>query len=116
VFVTAIGRAAEFTRPIHTILRYFESVDVHPGAATLFFVNADRWALTCRHVVEQFGAVEPVNARYRAFKAERAALAGKHRRQHERDLERKYGLGRGQLAELKFRFISTAQTADRASP
>lgn len=53
MIVCGCNRAAgEFTRPIHTIVRYFGSTDVHPGAATLFFINSDGWALTCRHVAE----------------------------------------------------------------
>jgi hypothetical protein len=109
MFVAAIERAAQFTRPIHTILRYFGSPEVHPGTASLFFVNAEGWALTCRHVTDQFAAVVPVNERYRAFKAERAALLGKHRRQHERDLVRSYGLDRDEAAELKFMFIDCVE-------
>jgi hypothetical protein len=37
MFASAIERAAKFTRPIHTIHRFFGSTQVHPGAATLFF-------------------------------------------------------------------------------
>jgi hypothetical protein len=106
VFVAAIERAAEFTRPLHVIFRYFGSTVVRPGTATLFFVNPDGWALTCRHVTEQFALVNAVNGRYRAFKAERAALGEKHRRHQVRDLERKYGLGKDELAELKFKVIN----------
>lgn len=106
MFVTAIERAAEFTRPIHTILRYFGSEEVHPGAASLFFVNAEGWALTCRHVAQEFINAQQISQRYQAFKAERDALTQKQKRQQGRDLERKYGLGRGQVAELKVRFVA----------
>ena len=46
MFVSAIDTAAHFTRPIHTITRLWGEATVVPGAATLFFVNSDGWALT----------------------------------------------------------------------
>ena len=106
MFVAAIERAAEFTRPIHTILRFFRSTEVHPSAASLFFVNADGWALTCRHVAQHVVAADQLQQRYQAFKAERDALAGKKRRQLERDLERKHGFGKGQVVEVKNVFVN----------
>jgi hypothetical protein len=53
MFVNAIAAASGFTRPIHTITRLWRETTVVPGAATLFFVNADGWALTCKHVASQ---------------------------------------------------------------
>jgi len=106
MFVAAIEKASEFTRPIHTILRFFGSTDIHPGAATLFFINADGWALTCRHVAEQLVAADQLHQRYQAFKMERDTLRGKKRRQAEKDLEHKYGFGKGKIVELKHRFFN----------
>ena len=53
MFVSAIDSAARFTRPLHTITRMWGETTVIPRAATLFFVNADGWALTCKHVASQ---------------------------------------------------------------
>lgn len=106
MFVSAIERAGEFTRPIHSIVRYFGSTDVHPGAATLFFVNADGWALTCRHVAKQLVGAEQLAQRYQAFKAERDALGRKRRRQAEKELERKYGLSATQPVEISNAFVN----------
>ncbi len=75
MFVDAIEIAAKFTRPLHTISRNFGSTDAVPGAATLFFVNADGWALTCRHVAQLLLASDGVKARYDSFKLERSAIA-----------------------------------------
>jgi hypothetical protein len=111
MFIEAIERAAEFTRPIHTIVRYHGSTEVHPGAATLFLVNADGWALTCKHVAEQFRGAEQIGARNQAYKAERAAIPAKHRRHRERELERKYGLGRDQVADAKLTFVNCPEGA-----
>ena len=109
MFVTAIERAAEFTRPIHSIVRYFGSTEVHPGAASLFFVNADGWALTCRHVAEELIAGGQFEQKYQAFKAERDALGPKRRRQAEKELQRKHGLDRTQPVEIANRFMNCVE-------
>ena len=106
MFVKAIDCAAEFTRPVHMIVRYFGSSQAHPGAATLFFVNSDGWALTCRHVAEQLIATDQVNKRYRDFKSERDALAPEHRRHAEKALQRKYGLDHSKPVQLSNRFMN----------
>jgi len=106
MFVQAIEKVVEFTRPIHTIVRYFDSTQVHPGAATLFFVNADGWALTCRHVAEQIIGAEQLQRRYQAFKVERASLPAKNKRQLERELERKHGFGKETVVEVKNLFMN----------
>lgn len=106
MFADAIDTAAQFTRPVHSIFRHFGSTEVQRSAATLFFVNSDGWALTCRHVAEQFLAASQVSANYQSFKAEKAALPGKNRRHLENALEKKYGLGKATVVELKSSFIS----------
>ena len=53
MFVDAIEKAAAFTRAIHMISRNYGSDGIQPHAATLFFVNAEGWALTCAHVARQ---------------------------------------------------------------
>jgi hypothetical protein len=106
MFVTAIDRAGEFTRPIHSIVRYFGSTDVHPGAATLFFVNGEGWALTCKHVAQQIVGADQLLKRYSDFVAERAALPSKNRRQLERNLEKQYGFTKNAAVEIRNLFIN----------
>jgi hypothetical protein len=106
MFVEGIETAVQFTRPIHTIMRYFESTQVHPATATLFFVNADGWALTCKHVAEAFIVADQLHKRYNAFKSEYNSLSGKKRRQQVKALARKYEFGKGKLVELKNRVIN----------
>lgn len=101
MFVSAIERAAAFTRPIHFITRYYGTTDVHPGAATLFFVNADGWALTCRHVAAELAGADQLLAKYNEFKAKRAALRGnKKELALVRALETAAGIARGTPIEL----------------
>jgi len=80
MFEGAITRAAEFTRPIHTIFRYFGSTEVQAGAASLFFINADGWAITCWHVAVQLAASDQLQVRYEACKTERDTVAGDRKR------------------------------------
>lgn len=103
MFVDAIEQVAQYTRPILTIERYYGSTDVLPGAATLFFVNDEGWALTCRHVAELFVASDRLGARHAAFTAERSAPGFDGEPQRLRELEGTYGLSEGVIFELKTR-------------
>lgn len=107
MYIAAIERAAEFTRPIHTITRVWGSSTVIPGAATLFFVNADGWALTCRHVANQLGLADRAVTQYRQFKAERTAIPADARRRHAlKDLERRYGYTSTTTVEMLNNFVN----------
>jgi hypothetical protein len=92
---------------LQPVIKLLEPV-LHPGAASLFLVNAEGWALTCRHVAEQLVQAEQIRQRYQAFKTERDALTEKKRRQLEKDLAQKYSFGRGQVVEIKHRFVGCA--------
>lgn len=50
MFSNAISEIAKFTRPILFVER-LNSDKLIPGSATLFFINEDGYALTCKHVV-----------------------------------------------------------------
>ncbi len=109
MFVDAIEQVAQYTRPILTIERHYGSADVLPGAATLFFVNDEGWALTCRHVAELFIASDRLEARRAAFTAERMALGSDAGHRRLRHLEDKHGLAEGALYELKTRCVNCVQ-------
>jgi len=64
MFIEAIEKAIEFTRPIHMIYNNFGSTNVYTGTATIFFVNNDGWFLTCRHVAQELIAIENLNKKY----------------------------------------------------
>ena len=68
MFANAIENAAQFTRAIYTISRNFGSDKITPGAATLFFVNNEGYALTCKHVAEVLINAEKVNKNYLSYK------------------------------------------------
>jgi hypothetical protein len=111
VFVKAIEIAAAFTRPLYFISRHYGSKDVHPGAATLFLVNADGWALTCAHVAREVAAVRELPDRLRPF---REALSGPRQKlsqhKHEREVARRFKITADSVIDLKCSFIGCVDT------
>ena len=106
MFKEAIEKAANFTRAVHTISRTYGGKQVLPGAATLFFVNEDGWAVTCKHVVELLAASEDLNRKFIRFKEERAALSKDQ--QYKRNLtglELKYHYNSDSLIQIKNSFL-----------
>ncbi len=78
-------------RAIHTISRNIESKDIFPGAATLFFVNANGWALTCKHVVQHLIGSDQLQKRKSDYLAEIDRIKGaKNGRQLKREMLKKY--------------------------
>jgi hypothetical protein len=104
MFVNAIKAVAEFTRPVLFISRYYGSTEIQPGLATLFFVNADGWALTCRHVVQEVAAEQAIASRRAAFEAEMVAAKGKLSRTARKKIEAKHGLAPGGVFEHRVNF------------
>lgn len=107
MFVQAIATASAFTRPIHIITRYYLSEEIHPGAATLFFVNADGWALTCKHVGQYLVASEQLAVKLKAFEDDLAAQRGKKKeKQIIRELEAKHQFSPKTPVEIRNRFVN----------
>src|SRR5882724_10564117 len=74
---------------------------------TLFVVNADGWALTCRHVVQHILGSDQVNANYAAFVAELAAGKGKVKeRKLRKQLELKYRFTNKSPVQILNRFVN----------
>jgi hypothetical protein len=104
LFVDAVEKALKFTRPIHTILRYWDTTDVEPSAATLFFVNKNGWALTCKHVADLL--FTDINKRLDAYRAEVAGVKkNKRTRNVVNQLATKYGFRRGTIIELRNKLV-----------
>ena len=108
MFTKAIETVLGFTRPIHTIARYWDSEEIEPGTASLFFVNDQGWALTCKHVASLM--LTGVNKRFRQFKSTRDSLeAGKKSRSAINEIGKKFGYKKGVLLEIHFRFCACVE-------
>src|ERR1017187_805687 len=83
MFVNAIEKVAQYTRPIHTISRNYQETFVSPGSATLFFVNDYGCAVTCKHMVDLIANRQAINEKYRKFLSEKS-LIGKNNKYIQR--------------------------------
>ena len=106
MFVDAIEKAAQFTRAIHSIIRTYGSNKVIPGAGTLFFVNEEGFAVTCKHVVELLISSDKLNKQYFDFKTERARIPGDNTYKKKlKGLELKYKYEHASIIQAKNNFI-----------
>ncbi len=113
MFVEAIKKVSEFTRPIYTLTREYGSNLVLPGAATIFFVNELGCAITCRHVAQLIVQADPVNTAYNSFKAEVQSLPNSNKRNRKlKELEQKYNYERGRIIQLKNLFVNCVSKLD----
>ena len=104
MFETAIETISSFTRPLHTVARYYSGLVV-PGASTVFFVNDQGVAITCKHVANMIISADSVNQGYNNFRTERNRLPkdGKYP-QYLKNLEQKYKYGKESMVQLKTNF------------
>jgi hypothetical protein len=106
MFQNAIAQVSRFTRPLHTIMRTYGG-KILPGSATLFFVNEDGVAITCKHVANLIPTADKLNAEYRAFRAERDRLARDNKyHSHLKDLELKYKYSPERIIQQKNNFLN----------
>ncbi|MBS1495374.1 MAG: trypsin-like peptidase domain-containing protein [Bacteroidetes bacterium] len=106
MFVAAIEKAAQFTRPIHSILRTYGGKQIIPGASTIFFVNEKGYAITCKHVAEMVATADNINQNYLQFKNERQQIQGQPKYQQLlKGLEIKYKLLPETIIQIKNNFV-----------
>jgi len=106
MFVEAIDKVANFTRPVHTLVRTYTGKKIIPGAATLFFVNELGYAVTCKHVVDLIIASEEMKKTYGDFRTERSKLAADNQlRNHLKGLELKYKINADTNIQMQIRFL-----------
>ena len=107
MFVNAIEIASQFTRALHIVTRTYGSQQPVAGAATLFFVNRDGWALTCKHVAAHVAGSEAVATKYSAYAAELAGVKGTSReKQKRKQLAQKYAYSASDTVQVLNRFVN----------
>jgi hypothetical protein len=92
MFKTAIEKVGGFTKALHFISNIYGEKEILPGAATLFFVNEDAVAVTCKHVSSLIRQSVEISNRYLAFLEEKKQLtkSGNYNRKMK-ELKEKYG-------------------------
>jgi len=82
-----------------------------PGAATLFFVNSEGWALTCRHVAEFLVEAERTNARYEEYRKKMAIVPEKKSaKAHRKTVQREFGYNRDSVVEVLNMFVNCSDS------
>jgi hypothetical protein len=106
MFSDAIDRVDPFTRPIHSIVRLFGHNEIVPGTATLFFVNQEGCAITCRHVAELITQTEVIHKNHRAFQGERRQVERQpNASKRIAELEKKYNLRPDTVVRIRNNFV-----------
>lgn len=112
MFENAIEKISGFTRPIHFITRKYQSREITPGTATLFFVNDDGVAITCKHVLNDILAANEINRKYREFAGKRDTLpSGSQRNAVLKQLNRDYNYDINSTVEMRNCFINCIECA-----
>lgn len=111
MFADAIEINSKFTRSVHFISRLFGSTEVVPGTATLFFVNDDGVAITCKHVADDLLQCAGINSLYKKYLDEINTIpADKDRDIEAEAIAKKYGYTPKITAELKALFYDCVKT------
>ncbi|QHV95925.1 S1 family peptidase [Spirosoma endbachense] len=106
MFVDAIERIDLFTRPLHSIVRLYGHNEIVPGSATLFFVNEQGCAVTCKHVAELVAKADAIYHNYRDFQgARRDVLREKDAAQRISQLEVKFKLQSETIIRVRNSFV-----------
>jgi hypothetical protein len=112
MFVDAIERIDPFTRPLHSIVRLYGHNEIIPGSATLFFVNEEGCAVTCKHVAELVTKADTIYQNYQSFKgARRDIMREKDAAQRITQLETKFKLQSETIIRVQNYFVGCSNDA-----
>jgi len=114
MFINAIERVQKFTRPIHTLLRNYNSSIIEPGCATLFIINADGWALTFKHVADLFKLSTILTKNRKNYYNDISLCKGKPKEKRLiKDTIRRYGYSKSSPFEVHIRVINCVVNASK---
>src|SRR5215210_541006 len=113
MFESAIEKVSHFTRPLHTISRTYGGL-ISPATSTLFFVNDEGVAITCKHVANMIPAADNLNKTYLKFKAERDKLPKDNKyAKNLKGLEVKYRYTKETAVQMKNNFLNCFDKIDQ---
>ena len=106
MFENSIESVSTFTRPVNSILRINSGKQIIQGSATLFFVNEEGYAITCKHVIDLLASSEKTNQTYLEFKSEidKIPKDGKFKAR-VKGLELKYKYNSETVIQIKNMFV-----------
>jgi hypothetical protein len=110
MFVEAIEKIEEFTRPLQIVSRNYGQGNLEPGAGTFFFVNELGDAVTCGHVAQLIFQSSAINHKYRQFVGEHFQI--KNDAQYPyllKELEKKYEYAIGTTIGLLLGFPNSVE-------
>jgi hypothetical protein len=106
MFSKAIEEAAGYTRPYaydHPDLPWKQG---HSRFSTLFFVNEEGYAVTCKHVADTIAPSDNMNKQFQQFKKERESIPkGGKAKQALTGLELKYKYKPESIVQIKNNFL-----------
>jgi hypothetical protein len=106
MFEKAIEKTLEFTRPLHSISRTYGGL-VMPGTSTLFFVNDNGVAVTCKHVLDLIPGADNLNQTYSKFKVEKDKITKDAKfKRNLKGLELKFKYTNETTVQLKNNFMN----------
>ncbi len=111
MFSEAIEKIAQFTRPLHSIVRTFAGKKLVPASGTLFFVNDEGYAVTCKHIAELLINSDNINKLFLEYKKERTKFfTDKKFKQIQKGLELKYKYTEESIIQIKNSFVDCVDT------
>lgn len=108
MFADAILKVSDFTKPVLFISKGYKSFTIIPGTATMFFVNDNGVAITCKHVAEAIINADMINKKYFDFKNNRAAIEkSSNKKERMKALEKQYDYREGVIVNQKCNFVDS---------
>lgn len=110
MFADAIEKVSKYTRPVKFIMRNFGSKDIITGTSTLFFVNDDGVAVTCRHVAEELRKCGTINEKYARYRSELSKLPVTAAAEKKEALAKKYGYDPSVTVQYRAMFLDCRES------
>lgn len=114
MFADAIERVSKYTRPIKFIMRNFGSSEIIPGTATLFFVNENGVAVTCKHVAAELLKCAQINNSYAQYRSELSSLPPEVKPDEYESIASKFGYTPLITAQSKSMFLDCVEAENNS--